>query len=110
MAEDKPTQGTRAAGGAKDRILSLLAGLIMLVAVLVAIVLVLHIVFVVFRANPDNAIVEFVDGLAGTLAWRFESLFLLDRQSLQVLVNFGLAAVVYLVVGTLLSRVIRSLA
>lgn len=108
MAEDKRTRGA-GAGVAKDRILSFLASLIMVVAVLVALVLALHIVFVILGANPDNAIVEFVDGLAGTLAWRFESLFLLNRMSVEVLVNFGLAAVVYLIIGAVLSRLLRSL-
>ncbi len=101
---------TRTRGaGAKDRILSFLASLIMVVAVLVALVLALHILFVILRANPDNAIVQFVEGLAGTLAWRFEGLFLLTRESVEVLVNFGLAAVVYLIVGAVLARLLRAL-
>ncbi|MGH3318946.1 MAG: hypothetical protein ACRDN9_01990 [Streptosporangiaceae bacterium] len=94
----------RTARVAGTRAVDLLATAVMVVATLCAIVLALHIVFVVFDANPDNAIVVFVHDLSRALVWKFRKLFLLDKGNLRVTVNYGLAAIAYLVAGRIASR------
>ena len=59
---------------------------------------------VVFEANPANSFVDFVGEAAYTLAWFFRDLFDLDDAKLQVVVNYGLAAAVYLGLGRVLAR------
>lgn len=85
------------------------ASLVVILATAAAVVLALHIVFVVVKTNQDNGIVQFVDDVAGTLAWQFKGLFLAGGKNMQVFVNFGLAAIVYLVLGRLASGLLRRL-
>lgn len=94
-----PGGWTRASGG--------LASLVTVVATLIAIMFALHIVFVVFEANPDNPVVVLVRDLSQSLAVFFRDLFLPDDERLRVLVNYGLAAVAYLVVGRFVAGLLR---
>lgn len=93
--------------GGVGRASALVATLITFVATLIAIIFALHIVFVVFSANPDNPIVVFVRDLAQRLAFFFRDLFLPQDERLRVLVNYGLAAIAYLVVGRFVAGLIR---
>lgn len=97
----------RGLGGARTRVAGGLASLVAVVATLVAVVLVLHVIFVVFSANPDNSIVVFVRDISDSLVWKFQNLFQPDSLKEQVLVNYGLAALVYLVVGRIVARIVR---
>lgn len=92
---------------AKDRVFGLLAGIVRWAGVLLAIVLVLHVIFVVGSANPDNAIVTWVTGWAGTFSAGFRDLFEPSDPRLRVLVNFGIAALFWLVVSGIVARIIR---
>jgi hypothetical protein len=80
------------------------ASIIWLIAVIAAIVLVIYIFMVLFEANPRNDLVDFFSDLAGNLAWIFKDLFEIDNNKLEVLVNYGLAALVYLAVGRAIAR------
>lgn len=91
----------------RGRAVSVLASLLVAAATAAAIILALHIVFAVFDTNPDNGIVRFVNGLADTLVWQFEGLFVPESERLRVLVNFGLAAVAYLVAGRIAAGLVR---
>ncbi len=73
-----------------------------------AVVLVLHVIFVVGEANPDNGIVSFVAGASSEVALGFEDLFVPDDPKLAVLLNYGIAAVFWMVVSSLVARVIRT--
>ncbi|MFI6654569.1 hypothetical protein ACIBL8_03500 [Streptomyces sp. NPDC050523] len=59
----------------------------------------LWIVLYLLDANRDNVFVEFVHSMAGGLAWWSQDIFTMDTESLRVLLNFGLPAVIYLAVG-----------
>lgn len=74
-----------------------------------AIVLALHIVFVVFDANEQNPLVTFVAGMADGLVVFFRNLFTPEDERVAVLVNYGLAAVFWLAVGRVLVGLIRRL-
>lgn len=72
-----------------------------------AIVLALYIVFVVFDANTQNPLVTFVAGLADGLVVFFRDLFTPEDKRIGVLVNYGLAAVFWLVVGRVVIALLR---
>lgn len=91
----------------KDRFIGILAGVVRWVCLIFALILVLHIVFVVAEANPDNTIVEFMKAWADRLTLGFKNLFLPEDPKAQVLVNYGIAAVVWLVISAVGSGLIR---
>jgi len=83
-----------------------LAAIIWIIAVVAAFFLILHIIFVLFEANPGNALVDFVSDVANALAWIFRDLFTPDDHKLAVFLNFGLAAIIYLALGRIVARAI----
>jgi hypothetical protein len=78
---------------------------ISIVATVVVLLIVAGILLVVLEANPDNGIVSFVTDVAETLVGPFEKLFTLDDRKTEVAVNWGIAAVFYLVVGRVLASI-----
>jgi hypothetical protein len=89
------------------RAAELAAGLVGVAATVICVLLALHIAFVVFSANADNAIVSTVNGWAEWFAWRFRDMFVPKDEHVRVLVNYGIAAVVYLVAGRAIAGLIR---
>jgi hypothetical protein len=83
-----------------------LARFVMLVAAAVALVLVLGIVLVVLEANRSNELVQFVRDAAGTLAGPFDGLFTLDSNKAEKAVNWGIAAVVWSMLGRLIGALL----
>jgi hypothetical protein len=79
-------------------------------------VLVLYIVFVLFKATPTNSIVKHVDRWAYDLAGPFRTLFAfknnkhLPNVKLNAAVNYGIAALAYLFGGRILAAALRKLA
>lgn len=88
-----------------------LARLIRTVAGLVALVIVLGILLFVLSANPHNAIVSDIHDAANWLVGPFRNIFSVKNAKLNLGLNWGLAALVYLLVGGFLaSLVARSVA
>ncbi|MFC5290766.1 hypothetical protein ACFPM7_27265 [Actinokineospora guangxiensis] len=77
------------------------------VGALFALIEVVYILLVILGANAGNAFVQFVASLAKPLALFFPGLFPIANDSLNVLVNYGLAAVFWLVVTGLIARLVR---
>lgn len=102
MAEE--TQRVRVRG------VALLAGLVRWVGLAFALILAIHVVLTVGNANPDNWITTVFDRLANPLALAFKDLFRPSDDKLRVLINFGLAALFWLIVSGIVSRLIRRLA
>jgi hypothetical protein len=71
-----------------------------IIGVIVAII-VIGILFMVLKANRDNQIVTLVTDVAETLVGPFRDLFDLRSREAEVAVNWGIAAVVYLLIGRL---------
>jgi hypothetical protein len=92
--------------GAK-RVTAAAATLVRIIAMIICVLLALHIAFVVFTANHDNSIVRAVNGWADWFAWRFRDMFVPKDQRVGVLVNYGIAAVVYLIAGRVAAGLIR---
>ena len=72
-----------------------------------AVVLALHIVFVVFDANDANPLVTFVASMADGLVVFFRDLFTPEDDRVGVLVNYGLAAIFWLIVGRIVIALLR---
>jgi hypothetical protein len=78
---------------------------ISVVTAVVVLVIVAGILLVVLEANPDNDLVSLINDVADALVGPFENLFTLDERKTEVAVNWGIAAVVYLVVGRILAAI-----
>ncbi len=70
-------------------------------------VFLLHILFVVFEANQGNAFVAFVYGLAKTLVLGLGDVFTPDDATIGVILNYGFAALVWLIIGRVVVRALR---
>jgi hypothetical protein len=92
--------------GSVKRATDAVATFVRIAAMIICILLALHIAFVVFSANGDNAIVRTVNDWADWFAWRFRDMFVPKDHRVEVLVNYGIAAVVYLIVGRVIAGLI----
>lgn len=90
--------------------LHLVARVITAIAAILALIIALAILFRILAANPDNAIVSFIDDLARGLVGPFDGMFKPRDRKVEVAVNWGIALLVYLVVGALLARLVHRLA
>jgi hypothetical protein len=67
-------------------------------------VLVLHIVLTLLQANPANVVAELIARLAGTFDLGLSNLFLVDDPTLAVLLNYGAAALAWLLITAVVVR------
>ena len=86
--------------------LTALARLVRLVIGVIVAVIVAAILLRVFSANPANSIVRDVHDAGSALVGPFKTVFALSNPKTSIAVNWGLAAVVYLVVGGLIVRLL----
>ena len=85
----------------------LIARMVMLITTVIVGIIVAAILLRVFEANPSNSIVEGVTDLARTLVGPFKDLFTIENAKVEIAVNWGLAALLYLIVGSLIARILR---
>jgi Na+/H+ antiporter NhaA len=97
----------------RTRVVGLVAGIVRWVGLVAAIILAVHVLLTVGDANQANWITSFFRAWADPLALGFKDLFLskpdADRK-LRVLINYGLAAIFWLIISTTLTRLLRRLA
>ena len=113
-ADDRKRRSAGAAVKAgTDAVRARIASLIWLVAVICALFLAVGALLVALKANQDNSIVQVVlDGaekLDGPFS-RSNGIFTFkghDAATKAALVNWGIAAVIYLIIGRILDRLIR---
>jgi hypothetical protein len=111
--DDAPTRtGVTAARGrsAIGSLLLALSRLVRLAVYVVVAVIVAAIVLRLFSANPGNSIVRAIHDAGSTLVGPFRSVFSLDDPKAALAVNWGVAAVVYLVVGSFIASLIARMA
>ncbi|WP_051385749.1 hypothetical protein [Actinokineospora inagensis] len=77
------------------------------IGALFAIIEVVYILLIVLGANATNALYQFIRSLAEPLALFFPGLFPIANPTLAVVVNYGLAAVFWLVVAGFIARLVR---
>lgn len=105
--QDEPRRG---AGEIRAQVVGVVAGVVRWVGLIFALILAIHVVLTMGNANPLNGITSFFAGWADPLALGFKSLFTPSDEKLRVLINYGLAAVFWLVVSSVVVRLIRRLA
>ncbi|GES31745.1 hypothetical protein San01_42320 [Streptomyces angustmyceticus] len=69
------------------------------IADIAAVFLGLWILLYLLEANRANVFVGFVQGVADFLAWWSQDIFTMDAEGFRVFLNYGLPAVIYLLVG-----------
>ena len=83
------------------------ASIVMTIAAVIAGIIVLGIVLVLVGANQANDIVNVIMDVGRFFAGPFDDLIPQDNQRANYVVNWGIAALVYLLVGAILARIIR---
>ncbi|HEX6247404.1 MAG TPA: hypothetical protein VFZ64_05985 [Nocardioidaceae bacterium] len=118
-AGDKRSRRAPGGGAAKVRagtaaVRTRVAAVVWLAAVVCALFLAVGALLIALNANEDNTVVQFVLDGAETLAGPFsltDGIFTFpdteDGKVKSALTNWGIAAVVYLVIGKILDRIIR---
>ena len=84
-----------------------MARIVSLITSIVVGLIVIGIVLVLLEANRNNAIVDWLVGAGQFLVGPFENVFKLDSHKANVAVNWGLAAVIYGIVGGFIARLLR---
>ena len=87
------------AGRAVQKILNALAAIARLVGALFAVVLLVRVGLAFVAVNPHNVIVEWIVGFSDAIVLDFRDLFLPTDPRIGLAVNYGLAAVFWLVAG-----------
>jgi len=88
------------------KIVRILNGLISVVTGLFAAVLAIHIVLVVGEANMSNGFAQFITGWAAAIDLGLSGLFTPASEKAQVALNEGIAAILWLIIGTALTTLI----
>lgn len=92
-----------AAGHARDGV----ARAIDLIGAVVAVILIAGIALVLLGANRHNGLVQAVRDAADWLAGPFNGLFTLKHHKVELAVNWGVAALVWLLLARLIARFLR---
>jgi hypothetical protein len=104
-AEEQKTRRTPAQVRAST--VGALAGLVRWVGLVIVIILVARVLLTVGGANPANGITSFITRWSTPLAWGFKDLFTPGDAKLRILVNYGIAALFWLIVSSILTRIVR---
>ena len=91
--------GVRNHGNAAARVVSGVGAVFALIEVA-------YILLILFGANPANGFFRFIQSLAEPLALFFPGLFNLVNDKLELILNYGLAAVFWLVVTGFIARLV----
>jgi hypothetical protein len=87
-----------------------IARLVRLITWLVVLVIVAAIVLRVLGANQGNTIVHDIHSVGQTLVGPFKNVFSIHKPKPAIAANWGLAALVYLIIGSLIASLIARMA
>jgi hypothetical protein len=110
MAERAQRDGSIQRTSARATIVGAVADVVRWAGLVVVVILVIRVLLTVGGANPANGITSFVTSWSDPLAWGFKDLFTPSDAKLRVLENYGLAALFWLIVSSVLTRIIRRFA
>lgn len=99
-----------AAAGGVGALMIAIARLVRLAAWIVALVIIAGIVLVLLDANMANVIVRDIHSAASFLVGPFKNVFSPNSPKVHIAVNWGLAAVVYLLAGSLIAGLLVRMA
>ena len=94
------------ASNGSARAFELVATIVRVVCSVIAALIVVHAVFVLFEATPTNPLVTFTTGWRDTFGWFTKDLFTPSDPKIAEAINDGLAALIWVVVGNLASKLI----
>ncbi|MEJ2886598.1 hypothetical protein [Actinomycetospora aeridis] len=89
------------------KIAKVLASVVRVVAYVIAIVLFAYVLLTIVGVNPQNGVAQVIGGVADATVFAFRDLFLPADPTFAVIVNYGLAAVFWVLVAEFGSRIIR---
>lgn len=116
MTQDADTGSQRKATTSADlralasKSMTLVASVVKILCTIFAAILVVYIVLFVASANQSNGIFTFFADAANNLTLGIGDLFVPASESLKVILNYGLAAVVWLIIGAVIARILNALA
>lgn len=87
--------------------LNTLSNTVYVVTALIALTFVLHIVFVLTGANGNSGFVSFTYFVAKVFVLGFGDVFTPTDAKIGLVLNYGLAAIIYVVVGRVVARALR---
>jgi hypothetical protein len=87
--------------------LNTLSNTVYVLTALIALTFVLHIVFVLTGANGHSGIVSFTYFVARVFVLGFGDVFTPSDAKIGLVLNYGLAAIIYVVVGRVVARALR---
>src|SRR5690606_31362496 len=73
----------------------------------IAVIILVYLVLILLEANPANPLVDFIGAIADWFAWLFHDMFTADNAKVHALINYGLAALAYLLLGAFVHAVGR---
>ncbi|HEX2362559.1 MAG TPA: hypothetical protein VHI11_10840 [Jiangellaceae bacterium] len=83
------------------------AAVVLVITGVVAAIIALAIVLILVGANQNNMIVDVIVTVADFLTTPFQGMFPQDSVRSDVLVNWGIALLVYLALGGIIARIVR---
>ena len=107
-APAKPRRSTgQQIGSAARRILKVIASVIGWIGVLAALILVLYVIFTYGHANPANYLTAFISDWAHRLNLGLGNLFMPKDPLIALILDYGIAAIIWLVVTRLIARLLQ---
>ena len=94
------------ASNGSARVFEIIATVVRVVCSVIAAVIVVHAIFVLFEANPANPLVSFARSWREDFGWFTVNLFTPSDPKIAEAINAALAAVIWVVVGSLISKLI----
>jgi hypothetical protein len=106
MSEEEEIMETEPARTSVARVL---IAIVRIVCGVFALILVAHIILVGLDANPNNGFFRVVDDWSGAVSLGFRGLFTPANAKVQVLLNDGLAAIVWLIISAVATYLLSQL-
>jgi hypothetical protein len=98
------------ASNGSARVFELIATVVRVVCSVIAAVIVVYAIFVLFEANPANPLVSFAGGWREDFGWFTVNLFTKPNPKMAEVINSVVAAIIWVVAGSLVSKLIVRLA
>lgn len=88
------------------RVFELVATVVRVICAVIAALILIHAAFVLFEANRANMLVELTESVRNSFGWFTRDLFTKPNPKMAEVINDALAAVIWVVVGNLVSKLI----
>lgn len=101
----RPTTATRSGAGTRRGLWEVARAVRLITAFIVG-VIVIGILLVLLEANRGNELVDLILDIGKFFVEPFDNIFTLDSRKANVLVNWGIGALIYALIGALIIRVL----